>query len=197
MRPGWPLKGLYPKKHSWLCSRGQVLPSSPPNALLLAIKAIFWKIKTHREKIEGESVGRFPPGFVFKKTDEAQDPAACGTALAALPAPAGGYSIIPSCWFISKIFWPKKGGFMVEIVVFPWFFMVEIVVFPGFPQPRGRQILRADVAAVGELNVGKQRWSEKKLASVSVAWHLKCIMQYTLQLLYTIVRIICPIYWDL
>ena len=47
--------------------------------------------------------------------------------------------------------------FMVEIVVFPWFFMVEIVVFPCvfFPylwdflmKPRGRQILRADVAAV-------------------------------------------------
>lgn len=46
------------------------------------------------------------------------------------------------------IFWPKKKGGS-------WLKLVEIVVFPcmffsicGFPQPRGRQILRADVAAV-------------------------------------------------
>ena len=109
------------------------------------------KKKTHREKIEGESVGRFPPGF-FKKTGEAQDPAACGTALAALPAPAGG-----TRHHAIMIFWPKKRGGswlkLVEIVVFPCVFS-RMWDFLSQEEDRSSEPM---LLPSGELNVGKQR----------------------------------------
>lgn len=71
--------------------------------------------KTHRQKSRVKALEGFPRDF-FKKTGEAQDPAACGTALAALPAPAGGtrHHAIMLIRF-DDLLAKKKGGFMVEV----------------------------------------------------------------------------------
>lgn len=72
--------------------------------------------KKHTEKKSRvKALEGFPRDF-FKKTGEAQDPAACGTALAALPAPAGGtrHHAIMLIRF-DDLLAKKKGGFMVEV----------------------------------------------------------------------------------
>ena len=149
-------------------------------------------------KIEGESVGRFvdvrgQTHSWIHHTPEAQDPAACGTALAAMPAPAGGscfrhafvtisfqafvmHNSIMSFRFISHIFWPKRISCLK--CRFPSFYHIDFLMKS---QETGRQILRADVAAVGS-SMSESRnddpW-ESEICKCIIAWHLnlKCIMQ--------------------
>ena len=141
MRPGWPLKGLYPKKHSWLCSRGQVLPSSPPNALLLAIKARFLKKSTPRKNRGWKALEGFPRDFLKKPWGSRScclwDSLSCSASSSRWDPSSCHHDLLAK----------KKGGFMVEV---GWNCRFSMCFFPnvGFPQPRGRQILRADVAAV-------------------------------------------------
>ena len=123
-------------------------------------------------KIEGESVGRFvdrgQTHSWIHHTPEAQDPAACGTALAAMPAPAGGscfrharHNLIPSICHadfnhVISIHFEHllaKKDFMLEMsfsILLPYRFPYE--------KPRDRKTDPPSRCRCSwELNVGKQK----------------------------------------